>query len=212
MTANRLICLYPRRWRERYGVEFLALLEAMPITRRLVFDIVRAAGRERLERTPAGRVILAAAVAVTSTVCAAVLFRVLPMSTDFSPATPFWSGTFLYLSSGAPLIVGTLLMVAATTRRRHWYGRPELGVQLALLLISSVWAQWFAIGDQHGVAWDLGRIARASLGGTAYLTWMLILLLNVDRVAEPPVSLRARVPVRLRATRLGRSGEDGAAR
>lgn len=38
-----LVRLYPRAWRERYGPEFMALLEEQPLTLRSVLDIVRGA-------------------------------------------------------------------------------------------------------------------------------------------------------------------------
>ena len=40
---NRLLELYPRPWRDRYGTEFLGILEARPPTIRDRFDIVRGA-------------------------------------------------------------------------------------------------------------------------------------------------------------------------
>jgi hypothetical protein len=43
MNPNRLVRFYPSAWRERYGDEFLALLEDRPPRRRDVLDIVWAA-------------------------------------------------------------------------------------------------------------------------------------------------------------------------
>jgi hypothetical protein len=46
MTPRRLIRFYPRLWRERYGDEFLALLEASPRSAATTLDVIRGAGRE----------------------------------------------------------------------------------------------------------------------------------------------------------------------
>ena len=43
-----LLRVYPRRWRERYGDELLALLEAEPLTLRVRADVVRAGLKERV--------------------------------------------------------------------------------------------------------------------------------------------------------------------
>jgi DnaJ homolog subfamily C member 28 len=45
MNAKRawLLALYPRRWRARYGEEFLALLEDTPLSPRMVLDCLRGA-------------------------------------------------------------------------------------------------------------------------------------------------------------------------
>jgi hypothetical protein len=42
----RLLRLYPRRWREKYGEEFVALLQQTGVGRRQVLDVMRAAARE----------------------------------------------------------------------------------------------------------------------------------------------------------------------
>jgi hypothetical protein len=43
MLRERLLLLYPRAWRERYGEEFLATLGAEPLRPSQVLDIVRGA-------------------------------------------------------------------------------------------------------------------------------------------------------------------------
>jgi hypothetical protein len=48
VTPQSLLRLYPRKWRERYGEEFVALLEQTGATPGQVMDIVRAAAKERL--------------------------------------------------------------------------------------------------------------------------------------------------------------------
>src|SRR5690349_10877672 len=48
MLRERLLLLYPRAWRERYGEEFLATLGADPLRPSQVLDIVRGAIDARL--------------------------------------------------------------------------------------------------------------------------------------------------------------------
>ncbi len=45
-SARRLLSLYPAAWRDRYGVEFLALLEESRLTWRILVDVIAGAGRE----------------------------------------------------------------------------------------------------------------------------------------------------------------------
>jgi hypothetical protein len=51
VSPDRLLRLYPRAWRERYGEEFLALVEDQAIGPRQVLDIVSGAIDARLTRT-----------------------------------------------------------------------------------------------------------------------------------------------------------------
>jgi hypothetical protein len=48
--VRRLLHLYPRRWRERYGEEFDALLADSPGGPRLLLDVARGAFDERLRK------------------------------------------------------------------------------------------------------------------------------------------------------------------
>jgi hypothetical protein len=59
--ARRIVSLYPRAWRERYGLEFLALVEDRhDLGWRDVADIGRGAAREWMRLTWAGRAASAA--------------------------------------------------------------------------------------------------------------------------------------------------------
>lgn len=51
MTGDRLLRLYPRAWRERYGDEFLAMVGDEPLSLRHTVDIVAGAIDARLSRT-----------------------------------------------------------------------------------------------------------------------------------------------------------------
>jgi hypothetical protein len=55
--ARRLARLYPRRWRERYGSEFDALLEDMNLTFLDVFGVVRSALEMRMNSTDSPRLL-----------------------------------------------------------------------------------------------------------------------------------------------------------
>lgn len=49
-----LVRLYPRRWRQRYGEEFTAVLEDQPMKLRAVLDVLRGALAQRLTPTDYG--------------------------------------------------------------------------------------------------------------------------------------------------------------
>jgi hypothetical protein len=76
VTPTQLLRFYPRLWRRRYGEEFLALLASAPITKRTVWDVIRAAALEWRE-TRLGRlalsVLLGAATFATVAIAAATV-------------------------------------------------------------------------------------------------------------------------------------------
>ena len=78
MSPRRLVRLFPRLWRDRYGVEFEALLESTPLTRRSVADVVRRAAGEWIANTVIGRIILGTVLAAAATGLAAGLAAVMP--------------------------------------------------------------------------------------------------------------------------------------
>ncbi len=53
MRPETLLRLYPRDWREKYGEEFLALIESSGLSSQVVFDIIIAAAREQIREVPA---------------------------------------------------------------------------------------------------------------------------------------------------------------
>ncbi len=67
-AARLLLRLYPRRWRERYGDEFAALLARQPLTWESVLDITRGAydARCTAARRHGQRVVMSAVQATTS--------------------------------------------------------------------------------------------------------------------------------------------------
>ena len=78
MTPRRLVHLFPRIWRARYGAEFEALLESSPLTRRTVADVVRRAAGEWIAHTLIGRVILGTVLALAATALADLLTLITP--------------------------------------------------------------------------------------------------------------------------------------
>jgi hypothetical protein len=58
VTPVRLLLrLYPRGWRRRYGEEFVALLEEVPLGGAVIWDVLRAALLRRLARTDDARAV-----------------------------------------------------------------------------------------------------------------------------------------------------------
>ena len=153
LTPRQLLRFYPRLWRRRYGDEFLALLEATPITRALVIDVVRAAGREWLTGTLTMRVVIAGATAGAATACAVGLSRVVPVAPTMwveggqTVVAPPWPVSFGFLP---PLLV--FVAVARLLSALARPGRPILSFPLPVWLVALFLA---AVGSQWGdlVSW-----------------------------------------------------------
>ena len=124
---RRLLWLYPRRWRRRYGAEMEALLEEMPPTPGNLLDLLRGAfdarvrddwpGRRRRRPRNLARLLstVAAAIGLLAATGVGLLFFV-PQLGVVAPALGI-------------LAVGLLLASAyrRLRRRRHWYGGYEGG-------------------------------------------------------------------------------------
>jgi hypothetical protein len=184
-TPKRLLRLFPGLWRVRYGDEFLALLETTPVTRDVVLDVMRAASREWIGHTRIGRLFLGCIVAEAATLVAYGMSRLVPPTAFFGDhRMDSLSGIVLVGFSGlAPLLVGSLLIILRTRhdRRFAWLGLPY---QLAALFGAAAWSQWVGFG-WHVVGYAVPELTWNAAAGCALLvTWMLLLLFNVDRSRE----------------------------
>jgi len=184
-TPQQLLRLYPGLWRVRYGSEFLALLEKTPLTRTVVVDVIRLAAREWIGHTRIGRLFLGCIVAEAATLMAYGLSRVVPPTAFFGAyRMDSISGIVLFgLSSLTPLLVGSLLIILRTRHDRQftWLGLPY---QLAALFGAAAWSEWVGFG------WHIAGHAapeltwNSAIGSALVVTWMLLLLFNVDRSRE----------------------------
>ena len=78
MHLSPLIRLYPRRWRERYGEEYEALLDATPPSPRSIADVVRGAVVAHGQRYPTGGPDMAAYSRLQAVASAIALLAILP--------------------------------------------------------------------------------------------------------------------------------------
>lgn len=189
LTPRQLLRLYPGLWRLRYGGEFLALLETTPITRAVVIDVVRSAAREWVTRTRIGQLLLGSVVAFAATPCAVGLTRVVSSVTLLGEPglDSFESLVYRVLVRSTTLIVGTFLIVAKTCHDRRFEG---LGLSrfVAVFFLTAAWDQWAVLGYSSGAAVDLDGVWMQSAFSVSF---MLVLLLNVDRRHETFFSWRA---------------------
>lgn len=135
-TPKRLLRLYPPLWRLRYGDEFLALLETTAITRPIVWDVIRAAARERRE-TRAGRLVL-------SMVLGAVTFLAVRIASALVPVSRLYRLRMEWGMLG--LLINPILvaMGLAYVRSFAWFRSrliSNLALQSALICALTVWWQ-----------------------------------------------------------------------
>jgi hypothetical protein len=188
-AAAALVRLYPRAWRERYGDEFQALLDARAVTWRVVVDVARGCVREHVARI-AGRPSPLVRMSVkhlmripAAIVLAIVIARTAWDLTNFLDARG-WIASPDHLTYHS-LLAGSILMVramvgwfAALTGQTRWtIRRPELGAWIAVAFLSVMFERWDQIYLQS-LPWnansDFWRTWRDSaLGLFAPLTWLL---------------------------------------
>jgi len=222
--ARILLRLYPRAWRDRYGAEFLALLDDARLSWWQVPDVVRAAGNERVRA--AGRSLfgdlseramlrwrltgrLAAWTAVAAVVVAAA-----------------WSAGQWFVSEGAELPVrfrrgAAIAMAAAWIRLAVTFvlqvramarggDVAPFGVGAAEATAWSVMAlAWFTI--QQAVDPSLGHLVTRALGFFWMLGWLTTPVL-VDESRLHDLLLRDRPrSILLDRTVSEHAGRDGSA-
>lgn len=141
VTPVRLLNLYPRYWRERYGEEFLALLESTDLTLRLVLDVVRAAARERLTRTVVGRAFVGLAITGAALVCAWGGHTLTP---------PSWS---VVLGSALELLTAAVMLrlLIVILRRGPRVSAGELRIWLLALFVGAVGSEWASLVSHPGI-------------------------------------------------------------
>jgi hypothetical protein len=185
MKRHLLLRLYPRAWRERYGEELSAQLEAQrPLRISDVADLVRAAfdahlhplrrdGSTMRVSNMSRRTIAARATAAWSPVAAVAITAVMVLM-------DFWQGhmTWWY-SSGSPVVGGITL---------EWYrccvGFPaEPQVTLASY-DGSTWVGFFPSGDLYDLALHFAMLAVALAGALIFAA----VARKALRESEPSVS------------------------
>jgi hypothetical protein len=141
--------MYPRAWRKRYGDEFALLLDATPMTPRVVANVIGAAAREWILRTLTGRVVLGPVMAYAALLTAQILIGVFPAEPTFSVAdgqrlvTPPW-----------PASLGII--------------QSSIGTAVLLRMVISLWLG-IRVGSSEFVYWAVGLFAGAVTQQWAYL-------------------------------------------
>jgi hypothetical protein len=153
--VTRLLALYPRAWRERYGTEFVALLDELEPTPALIADIaVGAIGAhfDELVERPAGRgltgwtltkrgdsmvrALLALLTVGTTAVAAFATFHALWLDTDASPFRALAA-----LSFAVPAVIGVFTLIALVRvppGSRHQVARTATAIGVLLIVIGIV--------------------------------------------------------------------------
>ena len=168
IEPHRLLRLYPRAWRERYGDEMRDLLEQRPPTRSDAVDLVRGALDAHLHPTHASLVPAIAALtagAAWTVVAFAVLVE--PVPPDW-PGLLAWTLPLAVLAVGAGLValLGWLLAVGPGLRH-EMRAASALGVigLVVLLLALALAAMGGIYGVLTGAALALGAVGCIALGG-----------------------------------------------
>lgn len=173
--GRRLIRLYPRAWRVRYGMEMEALLESSPPDRRARLDLVRGAIDAHLtlpDDTP-GKVGIGAAL------IGGAAWTIAAVASLGAPAPPDWPG---YLAETLPLgVVGALaILLAAVAAARPAWSANALPLESALVAVVVGHGLWAVA---LGAAWlggPYGAITAIATALAALATvWLGIALMRV---------------------------------
>jgi hypothetical protein len=115
-ALGALLRLFPRGWRERYGEEFAALLEATQPTAAVVLDVARAAVRERLR--PGSAALQWVTALACSALCVAQADRLgITRNIFWAPSTPL-RGVALAITVTPLALLAARLGTAVHRRRR----------------------------------------------------------------------------------------------
>jgi hypothetical protein len=181
MTPRRLLRLYPRQWRQRYGDEFLALLEARPVSRTVVVDIIRAAAWEWIRWTRTGRLALAAGIAVPLAWLEGRLIQRWPAPIgafwDFRP--PTWTHFWMEMAVlSSPWLLGLVLLILARPPAAGGR-RIAFPVQVLVLIFGAIAEQWLLVIPVRDP--DLSKTLLSHWSGsTLYIALFLTWLFNIE--------------------------------
>ncbi|MGK2849310.1 MAG: hypothetical protein ACSLFN_00100 [Candidatus Limnocylindrales bacterium] len=167
--GRRLLRLYPRAWRDRYGVEMAALLESTAPDFRARIDLVRGALDAHLSRADAapGRIGIAAALV------AGAAWAIIAVASLGAPAPPDWPGYLVETLPLAAIGASAILVAAIAAARPAWSanGLPLESGLVAVLVGHGFWVVALCLavfGGSYGaitaVASSLAAIATAWLG------------------------------------------------
>ncbi len=156
-----LLRLYPAWWRERYGDEMAALLEARQPNRRAQLDLVRGAFDAHLRSPEPGQ---RPGRAVAAALIAGAAWTIAGVASVGGPVPPDWPG---YLESTLPVaVVGAVavLLAALGVARLAWSSNgPSLEFAvLAIVLGHVAWAAALVVAALGGPYGAVTAIAQTS--------------------------------------------------
>jgi hypothetical protein len=181
MTVRQFLGrLYPHAWRERYGDEFAALLDASPLSAPAVANVLGGACRSWLMQTVTGRLILGPAIASAAFLVAQYLSGAVaaePTMLGHVRLSPPWPVT---LGIAQPIVglavVGRMVSVAFFHRIRMSMG--ELLCWVAAITLTSVAWQWGRLVGHLGTGlnpvslWEIW--SQAAMAATSHLILLLL--------------------------------------
>jgi hypothetical protein len=206
---RRLLRWYPRAWRERYGEEFLAMVEDTLDGRRAGWRLrVAVAGhglRERVRQARGtGRQVLPglargfAANSGSAFIVAGYLLAILPHELGAPPVRPAGPAlealTALIALAGLALLAGGLAALPALVRLVRAGGRPWIRAELAWTAAATVTAgaglAWIILGSRASSLDPLGS-------SPGYLGALLVTMLTITTALDRWAAVTARVGRRL---------------
>lgn len=189
-----LVRLYPRVWRQRYGDEFLVLLEQDHLTLLGIVDILMGALKVRLDPARAGGRPTVSALAFMT--AALIWFTVPPAFTHFGVGGGSLGvvGVLQALLDTGAVILTLIVVGCAGQRGRHPEGRWGRGIARGgFWLIVVVWLAYLATDglSSIGVFSAIDSIVQLAELGTTCVVFLGLALLSVGTIHPTVRSLLA---------------------
>lgn len=177
-AGGRLLRLYPRKWRDRYEDEMLALLDIAAVDWHGRADLVRGALDARMHA--------ASRLPGVAALIAGGLWTVAGAGVLAQPVPPDWPGHLLEtLPLGvAAILAGTVALIGCWARASDRAGRYGAALAVIAVVAQLAWALALAAGFL-GVADGATMAAGQAVGAVGCLAIGLLLL----RAAEEPIGL-----------------------
>jgi hypothetical protein len=206
----RLLLVYPRAWRERYGDELAVLLEAEPLSWRTRLDVVRGGLAQRFgcnDASPVLSGVLLVLCAWSVFVVGGVIFQktsehwqaAMPHADRALPAAAFDAVVGAALVGSTCVLLGVLLTAVPLYRfvraggRLPIHGAVAAGVATVGAAVPlAVWAHRLSDAQRNGGDWHYGVAASLFFlcAVTALAAWTRAAVVTARRLTLPPALLR----------------------
>jgi hypothetical protein len=188
-----LLRLYPAAWRERYGEEFLALLDDQKPSLAMIIDVLFSALDAHLDREREGRTMLARlrTAAPAAIVTGAALWLLTALAT--AGAVPGGGWVLVVLPLGAALTAAGMFSIALVER-----GQPAIAIFATLSAVgliataaASVWVSSMGVVFADQIPWWLAPMSTAALLAQAVFALLATTNPRMPRLASAAVALSA---------------------